>query len=120
MAKHLELQEDAAWKQRFRAPVIWWTQQARRAPERGLLASNASGVGQLYSWTVPTGEMIQLTFRQEGKGWGVLSPDGAHVYYLDDEQGNEIGHWARKPFEGGTLEDITPDMAPYSSWGFYI
>ena len=89
MRKEVEAQADAPWKQRFRAPTIWWTQQARLAPQRGLVASNASGVGQLYSWDVPTGKLTQITSRPEGKGWGRLSPDGAYVFYLDDELGNE-------------------------------
>jgi dipeptidyl aminopeptidase/acylaminoacyl peptidase len=33
---------------------------------------------------------------------------------LDDELGNEIGHYVRVPFEGGVPEDITPDLPPYN------
>jgi len=115
-----ELDDDSVpWKQRFRAPAIWWTQIARRAPTRGLAASNKSGVYQLYAWDVPTGEMTQVTDRPEGVLEGLLSPDGRLIVYLDNRHGDEIGHYVRVPFEGGEPEDITPDLPPYSSWSLH-
>jgi dipeptidyl aminopeptidase/acylaminoacyl peptidase len=81
-----------------------------------LAASNRSGVYQLYAWDVPTGDLRQVTDRPDGQLFGVISPDGRYVYYLDDQQGNEIGHYVRAPFEGGEPEDVTPDMPPYSSF----
>jgi hypothetical protein len=39
------------------------------------------------------------------------------VWYLEDQQGNEIGHFMRVPFEGGTPVDLTPAMAPYATRG---
>jgi Tol biopolymer transport system component len=62
--------------------------------------STQSSVCQLYAWDVPTGELRQLTDRPEGVLFGGLSPDGCYVYYLEDRQGNEIGHFVRVPFEG--------------------
>lgn len=118
MLEDLRIDDAAPWKQRYRAPRVIWTQLAKGAPARGLAASNRSGVYQLYAWDVPTGDLRQLTDRPEGVLFGVLSPDGRHVYYLDDRQGNEIGHYVRMPFEGGALQDITPDLPPYSSWSF--
>lgn len=103
------------WEQRFRVPQVFWAQHACLAPERGLAVSNASGVFQLCAWEIPTGMLRQLTHRPEGMVLGLLSPDGRHVYYLDDKQGNEIGHYVRVPFEGGQPQDVTPDLAPYSS-----
>jgi dipeptidyl aminopeptidase/acylaminoacyl peptidase len=116
MLKELRTDDAAPWKQRFRAPMIAWTQLARSAPERGLACSNKSGAYQLYAWDVPGGELRQLTNRPTGLLFGVLSHDGRYLYYIHDEQGNEIGHYVRVPFEGGEPEDITPDMAPYSSF----
>jgi Tol biopolymer transport system component/dienelactone hydrolase len=110
----------AVWKRRFRASAILWTEIAKAAPTHGLVASNKSGVVQLYVWHVPTGELTQLTDRPEGKLFGLLSPDGSYVYYLDDQLGNEIGHYVRVPFEGGEPQDITPDMPPYSSFGLTV
>jgi Tol biopolymer transport system component len=49
---------------------------------------------------------------------GTISPDGAYVYYHDDQKGNEVGHTVRVPFEGGTPEDITPDLPLYEVAGF--
>jgi hypothetical protein len=97
------------------APVVLWTSLAQAAPSRGLAASNRSGVYQLYAWDVDGGDLRQLTDRPEGQLSGVLSPDGRHVYYMQDRQGNEIGHYVRLPFEGGEPQDVTPDMPDYSS-----
>ncbi len=106
-----------AWERRFRLPQVFWAQQAHLAPERGLAVSNVSGIFQLCAWDIPTGALRQLTHRPEGILLGALAPDGRHVYYLDDAQGNEIGHYVRVPFDGGAARDVTPDLAPYSSLG---
>jgi dipeptidyl aminopeptidase/acylaminoacyl peptidase len=116
MPTSLQLGDDAPWKRRYRAPTIYWTQLARAAPERGLALTNMSGKYQLYAWAVPSGELRQLTDKPAGLTFGWLSPDGRWVYYLDDQQGNEVGHYVRVPFEGGPPQDVTPELAPYSSW----
>ena len=113
MPTPLQLEHNAPWKQRFRLPEIFGMQISRDDPERGLLTSNVSGQYRLYAWHVPTGEQVCLTNKDEGVWFGVLSPDGRYVYYLDDQQGDEIGHLVRVAYEGGQPEDITPDMAPY-------
>src|SRR5579871_1256664 len=110
----LQLEHDAPWKQRFRIPEMFGMRIAQANPERGLLTSNVSGQHRLYAWHIPTGEQVCLTNRDEGVWLGVLSPDGRYVYYLDDRQGDEIGHLARVPYEGGQPEDITPDMPLYA------
>ena len=89
MAAELRVDDAAPWKQRFRAPVVLWTTIARNAPTAGLAVSNRSGTYQLYACDVPTGELTPLTDRPEGILFGILSPDGRYVYYLDDRQGNE-------------------------------
>jgi dipeptidyl aminopeptidase/acylaminoacyl peptidase len=118
--KELHTETDAPWKRRFRTPAILWTQIAKAAPARGLAASDRSGTYQLYAWDVPTGDLQQLTNRPEGLIGGLLAPDGRYVYYFDDQQGNEIGHYVRVPFEGGAPEDVTPDLPPYASFGLSI
>src|SRR5689334_19959576 len=120
MLPKLRVDDAAPWKQRYRAPLVLGAQIAKAAPERGLASSNISGVYQLYAWDVPTGALRQLTNRPEGQLFGVLSPDGRFVYYLNDQMGNEIGHFARLPYEGGDLEDITPGLPPYSPAGIAI
>jgi len=111
-----QLDENAPWKERFRVPTILWTQLAKAAPTRGLAVSNKSGKYQLYAWDVPTGTLHQLTDVPTGIQFAWLAPNGRQVYYLDDTQGNEIGHYVRIPFEGGEVEDITPNLKPYSSF----
>ncbi|MEK6851341.1 MAG: S9 family peptidase, partial [Candidatus Thermoplasmatota archaeon] len=110
------LDEAAPWKERFRAPTIYYTELASRNPDRGLAISDKTGVLQLYAWDLHTGELRRLTERTKGTPFGSLSPDGRFVYYHDDREGNEIGHFVRVPFEGGEPEDVTPDMTPYPSW----
>jgi WD40 repeat protein len=73
-------------------------------------------VYHLYAWDVPTGELRQLTDRPSGVVNGSISPNGRSVYYFDDQQGNEIGHFVRVPFEGGPAEDMTPTLSPYSAF----
>jgi dipeptidyl aminopeptidase/acylaminoacyl peptidase len=44
----------------------------------------------------------------------MISADGRDIYYHKDEQGNEMGHLVRIPFEGEPEEDVTPDLPPYA------
>lgn len=113
-----QLDDHAVWKQRFRVPVILGTQLARANPTCGLAVGNATGTYQLYAWDVPSGALHQLTDRPTGVAIGALSGDGRYVYYLDDRQGNEIGHLVRVPYESGVPHDLTPDLPPYSCWAF--
>lgn len=111
-----DLSPDALWKQRYRITTTR-AYPARSAPDRGLAISNRSGVFQLYAWDVASGGLRQITDRPTGQIRGSLSNDGRFIYYLQDERGDEIGHYVRVPFEGGPPEDITPDLPPYSSFG---
>ena len=117
MLKELRIDDEAMWKQRIRTPIVLTTKLAIANPVRGLAISNQlSDAFQLCAWDVPTGELRQLTNYPEGKRDGQISPNGSHIYYVDDQQGNEIGHYVRFPFEGGKPQDVTPDMPPYSSF----
>jgi dipeptidyl aminopeptidase/acylaminoacyl peptidase len=118
MLKELDLRADAPWKLRFRAPAIVWTSVASQNPKRGLVCTNKDGIYQLYSWNVETGELRQATQQGAGLLQGSISADGEWIYYLKDDQGNELGHYVRVPFNGGEAEDISPDMPKYAS--FYL
>ena len=118
MLKELRVDDAAPWKQRYRLPITYAAQIAVLMPTRGLAVSNKSGIYQLYAWHVSTGELTQLTNREEGVVRGFLSPDGANVYYLQDRKGDEFGHIVRVPFEESSPEDITPDLPLYTSWSF--
>jgi dipeptidyl aminopeptidase/acylaminoacyl peptidase len=110
------LEDNAPWKQRFRVKIVLWSQVARMVPTRGLVVNDDTGNAQLYAWNINNGKLTQLTNRKDGVHFGMISPDGRYIYYLEDENGNEIGHWVRVPFEGEKPEDITPDIPPYSSF----
>ena len=69
---------------------------------------------------MPTGELTQLTDRFKGLLYGVISPNGRHVYCFADTKGNEIGHFIRIPFGGGEAEEVTPDMPPYPTFGLAL
>jgi len=114
--KPLDTSQDAPWKQRYRAPSVLWSQIATLNPQRGALASNASGVYQVYAWDVPSGNLTQITHQPTGLYHGDISADGRSIYYLKDDHGNELGHYVRVPFEGGESEDLTPDLPPYASF----
>jgi len=103
------------WKERLRAPHLYWTQIAAHAPTRGIATSTHSGTAQVYAWDVPTGVLRPLTDKPGGVTFGLLSPDGRFFYTMDDAKGNETGHYVRIPYEGGPPEDVTPDLPPYGA-----
>lgn len=117
MLKEPQLDTNALWKQRFRASRIAYSQLAKATPQRGLVISNRSGRLHLYAWDVPSSELGQITHNPTGKAFGYIQPDGRFIYYLADQQGNELGHYVRVPFEGGEEQDITPGLPIYSSFG---
>jgi dipeptidyl aminopeptidase/acylaminoacyl peptidase len=108
------LQDDAPWKLRFRLPRII-VDFADNNPGRSLVTSNQGGKYELYAYDIGTNELRQATHRPSGTVYGSISPDGAHIYYMDDKEGNETGHIVRVPFEGGTgPQDMTPGMPDYT------
>ncbi len=116
MLKPINLRDDAPWRQRFRAASIQWTALAEANPARGLVCTDRDGIYQLYGWDVTSGQLKRLTDQPAGVVQGMISADGEWVYYLQDAQGNEIGHYVRVPFTGGAAEDVTPEMPPYASF----
>lgn len=114
--KPLNLSDTADWRARFRAPSIANMQLAGKNTSRGMIATNRSGITQLYAWDVKTGNLRQLTNKPAGMVAGAISPDGKYIYYHDDTQGDEIGHYMRVPFDGGEPENMTPDLPPYNTF----
>ena len=116
--KPLDLSPEAIWRKRFRAADIIWAVTAQQNRERGLVCTNKDGIYQLYAWDVSTGDLVQVTHQPAGVTFGMLSSDGNYIYFLKDEDGNEIGHFVRVPFSegGGEAEDISPELPLYSSW----
>ena len=113
LAKPL-LGDDAPWKKRFRLPRVT-IQFARRSPGRALVASNQTGTYELYAYDLASDTLRQATRRPAGTIYGTISPDGSHIYYVDDKQGNESGHIVRVPFQGGAQpQDMTPELPEYT------
>ncbi|WOT36301.1 S9 family peptidase [Streptomyces coeruleorubidus] len=92
------------WEKRFRAPRVSLPDWAEEAPDRSLFVSNATGTYELYAWDRKTGGQRQVTDRPNGTTDGVLSPDGAWIWWFDDKDGDEFGVWRRQPFTGGPDE----------------
>jgi len=112
---------EAPWKKRFFAPRIG-VKLARRSPDRALVTSNKSGRVELYAHNLVSGTVHQLTNRPSGTPFGYLSDDGQHVYYLDDEKGNETGHFVRIPFghPEAPPQDLTPNLPKYSTFECFV
>jgi dipeptidyl aminopeptidase/acylaminoacyl peptidase len=59
-----------------------------------------------------------VTQHEGGLYYAYLDAAGRYIYYHEDTQGNEMGHFVGVPFEGGAPEDITPELPPYAFFGF--
>ena len=106
---------EAAWKRRYRATRLGFPTWARDDPDRLVYLSNQSGRFVVYAWDRRAGTHRQVTERPEGTGYRVpsrIDPSGARLWWFDDAKGNELGHWVREPFTGGTREKIAADLAP--------
>ncbi|MGW1890537.1 S9 family peptidase [Streptomyces sp. NPDC002004] len=111
------------WEKRFRAPRVSLPDWAEDAPDRSLFVSNATGTYELYTWDRATGEQRQATDRANGTTDGLLSPDGAWIWWFDDKDGDEFGVWRRQPFAGGSGgpdEEAAPGLAPSYPAGLAI
>ncbi len=111
-----DLRDSAPWKKRYHAETILWGRQAHNNPKRGLVCTNRDGIYQLYAWDIPANRLTRLTDQPAGVVRGKISSHGEWIYFLQDEGGNEIGHFVRVPFEGGPAQDLTPGLSPYSSF----
>ncbi|MGW1977300.1 prolyl oligopeptidase family serine peptidase [Streptomyces sp. NPDC001889] len=108
------------WEKRFRAPRVSLPDWAVDAPDRSLFVSNATGTHELYAWDRTTGAQRQVTDRANGTTDGLLSPDGASVWWFSDSDGDEFGIWLRQPFGGGEDVPAAPGLAPSYSAGLAI
>ena len=77
--------------------------------------SNATGTYELYAWDRSTGEQRQVTDRPNGTTDGVLSPDGAWIWWFDDKDGDEFGVWRRAGKRWVDLVPWTPSDAVHQS-----
>lgn len=110
------------WRTRFRTPQIWTAQPARHRPDRWLMVANRDGsTTQLYAWDAGSEEVAAGTGDPFNVLEGWIDPTGRYLYHLQDEKGSELGHLVRIPVDagkdGGELEDLTPDLPPYTLRG---
>lgn len=101
---------DARWRARFRAARVSLPEWARDAPDRNVYTSNASGVWETYAWDRLTGTHRQVTDRPNGTYNSTISPDGEHIWWFADTDGDEFGRWVVEPFAGRPL-DAEPSAA---------
>ena len=101
-------ERESRWRGRFTAVRMSKPGWARDAPDRNVYVSNASGTTEIHIWDRASGEQRQLTSRRSGTHAVDLPPDGEHVWWFDDTDGDEFGHWVREPFAGGDAVPAVP------------
>lgn len=87
-------------------------------PGRGMVVGNFDGQTiQVHAWEVASGRLRPVTASTTGTFEGWIAPDGSALYWLADERGNELGHLVRAPFQGGAVQDVTPELGSYTLRG---
>jgi acetyl esterase/lipase len=89
---------ESRWRARFTAARVSLPNWARYAPDRNIYISNASGVFEIYAWDRATDTHRQVTNRPNGTYNGTISPDGEHIWWFKDSDGDEFGTWVSEPF----------------------
>jgi dipeptidyl aminopeptidase/acylaminoacyl peptidase len=92
------------WERRLRAQKMTLPAWSAAAPDRCVFESNASGVWQVHTWDVATGEMRQVSDHPLGVLEGHASIDGSGVVFWQEDTGDETGRWLLQAFEGGGNE----------------
>ena len=98
------------WIARFRAPRVRLPSWAQDAPARCCYATNVSGVWQLHSWDLQSGEQTPLTDKPTGVGGGGVLPGGEGVVWFDDHDGDEVGGYVVTPFGGGATAPLVAGL----------
>ncbi len=98
------------WQRRYRAPVVGFPTWARHAPDRLVYVSSESGIYQLHSWDLQTGERRQITREPVGLVAGEVSGDGDWVVWHRDTTGDESGTFVAAPFTGGVAEPLVEGL----------
>jgi dipeptidyl aminopeptidase/acylaminoacyl peptidase len=109
---------EARWRARFTAPRVSLPQWARDAPDRCLYTSNASGTWEVYAWDRRTGTHRQVTDRPHGTHSATLTPDGEHVWWFADTDGDEFGSWVTEPFAGRAKDQPPLQAVPGTEQGY--
>ena len=121
MVTPLQLDSEAPWRQRFLCNTLGYTYVAPEYGARGIVHANLDGPEKrFYAWDTNSNTLSPLTAADSSPSYGWLGPAGDFLYYLQDDQGNEIGHLVRVPYDGGPPVDLTPDLPFYTLRGFDI
>ena len=98
------------WQRRYRAPIVGFPTWSRHAPDHLVYASSESGIYQLHSLDLATGERRQITHEPVGLVSGEISADGQWVLWHRDTTGDESGTWVAAPFVGGSPEPLAEGL----------
>ncbi len=89
------------WEDRFRAPTVGMPMWGAHASDRLVYSGTESGVWQAHVVDLSSGERRQVTDHPVGVIHAQMTPNGTHVAWFIDENGDESGRWWVEPFEGG-------------------
>lgn len=107
------------WRDRFKAPAVTSAQVARDNPDRGVVITDIHDKFQAYAWDRLEGSVKPVTDTKAAVTTTAISHDGSWIYALvETDAGSEIGHIHRFSFDARTSEDVTPELAYYTSFGF--
>jgi dipeptidyl aminopeptidase/acylaminoacyl peptidase len=109
---------ETRWRDRFTAARVSLPRWAHDAPDRNLYLSNSSGVWEVYAWDRATGTHRQVTDRPNGTSYAAIGPDGEHVWWFADSDGDEFGSWVREPFAGRPADEKPMAAVPGSVPGY--
>jgi hypothetical protein len=113
--------EDAAWRRRFRASLTSLPDWAPDAPDRLVSLSNESGRWEQHAWDRTSGARRQVTDRPEGTRQGAIDPAGAWIWWFADDRGSELGVWMAEPFDGGApARPAVPGIEPAHPCGLAL
>ena len=105
-------EREPRWRARFTAVRMSRPAWARDAPDRNLYTSNASGTTEIYAWDRATDLHRQVTDRKSGTHSATLPPDGETIWWFDDTDGDEFGHWVSEPFGGLPADAVAEPAVP--------
>lgn len=110
---------ESRWRARFTAARVSLPRWARFAPDRNIYISNASGVFEIYAWDRATDTHRQVTDRPNGTYNGTITPDGEHIWWFSDSDGDEFGSWVSEPFAGRRTKAEPAAAVPGSVPGYH-
>ncbi|MFI6601728.1 S9 family peptidase [Nonomuraea sp. NPDC050536] len=114
------MKAEERWQARFRASRATLPMWARKAPNRSVYRSNATGTWEVYAWDRATGITRQVTEQPKGTAHAAIEPTGQWIYWFADTDGDEFGSWWRQPFGGGPDELVAPDLPPGQPGGIAL